>query len=274
MKEGEIRSFLRSTDAEGTLVVHPEFEAAVRGLGLPSRDALAALFASAPASKGRSATAIAALPGRAERLHLRPVRHGGLLGDLWGERILGLSRPIDELRVTETLRELGAPVPRGVLVAGWRARPFWTAIVGTIQIEGTRDGEAWLEDSPSPTERLGGAEAAGRAVRRFHDAGGRHADLHLKNLLVRQDGCVFVIDLDRAQAGEPPDAARRMRELMRLYRSLLKRQLFEQVGSEGRKAFFDAYTGGDASLARDLMSHWPRERRRVARHALGYRNSA
>ena len=68
-----------------------------------------------------------------------------------------------------------------------------------------------------------------------------------------------------------PDPARRMRELMRLYRSLLKRGVFEQVGSSGREAFFAAYTDGDTDLASALLRHWPREQRRVARHAVGYR---
>lgn len=265
--------FVRSDEPEGTLVVHRDFEASARALGLPSRAALLRLFAGAPASAGRAGTAVAELPGRPERLHLRPVRHGGLLAELWGERILGLARPIDELRTTETLRQRGAPVPRALLVAGWRVGAFWRAVVGTLQIEDARDGVAWLETSPPPDARLAAAAAAGSAVRRFHDAGGRHADLHVKNLLLHADGRVFVIDLDRARAGAPPHPARRMRELMRLYRSLLKRGLLERVGDDATRAFFDAYTGGDDTLARALMARYPRERRRIARHALGYRRS-
>jgi tRNA A-37 threonylcarbamoyl transferase component Bud32 len=110
-------------------------------------------------------------------------------------------------------------------------------------------------------------------VRSFHEAGGRHADLHVKNLLLRsRDGEleVFVIDLDKAHAGAPPDARRRMRELARLYRSLLKRGLMERVGEKGRGAFLSAYLAGDRQLGRALLRHWPAERRRVARHALGY----
>jgi aminoglycoside phosphotransferase (APT) family kinase protein len=117
------------------------------------------------------------------------------------------------------------------------------------------------------------AAAAGRAVRAFHDAGGHHADLHLKNLLVQPGERVLVIDLDRAKVGDPPPAARRMRELMRLYRSLIKRQVFDRVGARGRAAFFDAYTDGDPQLSAALLEGWPRERRRVARHQRGYRGS-
>jgi hypothetical protein len=62
-----------------------------------------------------------------------------------------------------------------------------------------------------------------------------------------------------------------MRELMRLYRSLVKRGLLEQVGPRGCARFFAAYVDRDRALRRALLAHLPRERRRVALHALGYR---
>lgn len=267
--------FRTHANAAGTLVVHEAFEQAVRALGFPERDAVHALFARAHADgpHGRRATAAIALPGREERIHLRPVRHGGVLAPLWGERIARLARPVLELHITETLRRRGAPVPHPVLVVGWRAHPLWRAFYATQHVEASLDGLAWLEKRPDAARIAAVAASAGRAVRAFHAAGGRHADLHLKNLLVQtaETERVLVIDLDRARVGAPPAPRRRMRELMRLYRSLLKRGVLEQVGRHGCAAFFDAYTGGDAALARALMDHWPRERRRVARHARGYR---
>jgi 3-deoxy-D-manno-octulosonic acid kinase len=266
---------IHASDA-GRLVVHRDFEDAVRALGFPDRDAVRAIFDSAAAdgARGRQATAAVALPGSPRRLHLRPVRHGGLLAPLWGDRVVGLRRPIRELRTTETLLRRGAPVPRAVLVAGWRAEPLWTAVLGTLHVEDSLDGLAWLERGPDASHIVACAASAGRAVRAFHDAGGRHADLHIKNLLVcaGEPGSVLVIDLDRARAGEPPSPARRMRELSRLVRSLLKRRVFERIGRAGREAFFDSYTGGDAAFGRALLAHWPREKRRVARHARGYRS--
>jgi len=260
----------------GRLVVHRDFEDAVRAAGFPDRDAVREFFARAVAggAHGRQATAAIALPGRSERIHLRPVRHGGVFGPLWGDRLMGLGRPIRELRTTETLRQRGAPVPQAILAAGWRAAPLWTAVLGTLHVERSLDGLAWLERDPEAGRIVACAAAAGRAVRAFHDAGGRHADLHIKNLLVRtgESEGVLVIDLDRARAGEPPSPGRRMREISRLYRSLLKRRVFERVGREGRAAFFEAYTGGDAEIGRALRRHWPREKRRVARHVRGYRN--
>jgi 3-deoxy-D-manno-octulosonic acid kinase len=176
--------------------------------------------------------------------------------------------------VTAVLRQRGAPVPRPILVAGWRADPLWSGVFGTLHLEGALDGVAWLATDAAPEAIQAGAGAAARAVRQFHDAGGHHADLHVKNLMLREreDGPeVFLIDLDKARADAPPDSARRMRELMRLYRSLLKRGLHERVGALGRNAFLAAYVCGDDALGRALLSHLPREMRRVRRHARSYR---
>src|SRR5262249_23324449 len=159
-----------------------------------------------------------------------------------------------------------------VLVAAHRAcGPLWSAVVGTVHVEGARDGLAWLGARPSRAELVRGARAAGAAIRRFHDAGGEHADLQIKNLLVRERGGeteALVIDLDRARAGDPPSPARRMRELARLVRSLHKRGVAEQVGVRGAAAALSAYCAGDRDLRRALLVHLPRERRRIARHRL------
>jgi len=256
-------------------LVDAAFAEPLAALGWPDWAAVERALRSGASGSGRAATAILALPGRAERIHLRPVRHGGLLAPLWRGAILGVARPASELRATARLRDAGAPVPRPVLVVARRARgPFWTAVVGTQHVEGARDGISWLAARPTPHELVRGARAAGAAIRRFHDAGGSHADLQIKNLLLcERDGAteVLVIDLDRARAGAPPGPARRMRELMRLVRALHKRGLAEQVGARGCAAALSAYCGRERALRRALLAHLPRERRRLARHAWAYR---
>jgi hypothetical protein len=262
-------------------LVDATFAEPLAALGWPDPEVVAdALLGAAGGSgsataAGRTATAILALPDRAERIHLRPVRHGGVFGALWRGAILGVARPAAELRATTKLFAAGAPVPQPVLVVAHRARgPLWSAVVGTRHVEDARDGDAWLAARPARAELLRGARAAGAAIRRFHDAGGSHADLHAKNLLVckRADTTeVTVIDLDRARAGAPPAPARRMRELMRLVRALHKRGLAEIVGARGYTAALSAYCAGDRALRRALIAHLPRERRRLARHRWLYR---
>lgn len=254
------------------LVVDPAFADAAHALALLDPAALARHLDTGAGARGRAQTAAVALPD-GTRLHLRPLRHGGLLGPLWGDRLLGLRRPLRELRVTAALRARGAPVPRPLLVVGVRRGPFWSAVLGTLHESGTRDGSALLGASPPPAALAAAIDAAASAVRRFHDAGGRHPDLHLGNLLLRERGAgseALVIDLDRARVGAPPDARLRMRELMRLYRSVVKRGHAEQVGARGCARFLRAYCAGDRTLRRALLAQLPRERRRLARHAFSW----
>jgi 3-deoxy-D-manno-octulosonic acid kinase len=256
------------------LRVAPEFARAAEALGLPDPRAVAALLEHSVAPRGRGATAIVELPDTGVRMHLRPVRHGGLFGGLLGRTLYGLGRPIGELEVTAALRAAGVPVPAPVLVVGERLRgPLWCAAVGTVHEEETRDGVALLDAGPERARMLAAAEAAGRAVRRFHDAGGSHFDLHVKNLLFREtahDTEALVIDLDRARIHPSVSASRRMKELMRLYRSLVKRDLLRVVGGRGCARFFGSYTARDRALRRALLSHLTREQRRVRLHALAY----
>jgi 3-deoxy-D-manno-octulosonic acid kinase len=265
---------LERSERDSYWLVDAELAPSLEALGWPDTEAVAGALRAA-GSDGRAATAVLALPDRPERVHLRPVRHGGLLGPLWSGAILGTKRPARELHVTARLFGAGAPVPRPVLVAARRLRgPFWSAVVGSVHAEDARDGVAWLEAHAQRMQISRAARAVGAAVRRFHDAGGAHADLHAKNLLLRERGDdieVLVIDLDGALAGEPPPPERRMRELMRLVRGLHKRGLADRVGPRGFAAAFSAYCAGDRALRRALRAHLPRERRRLARHRRLYR---
>ena len=194
-------------------------------------------FALSGEASGRAATGLLPLDPGDERVLLRRLRHGGVLGPILGGLYLGLGRCEAELRTTAALRAGGAPVPRPVLaLAQRRVGPWVACAVGTVFEEDTVDALAYLHASPGADAIDAAARAAGRAVRRFHDAGGRHPDLHLKNLLLRErDGSTecLVIDLDRARAGADVSPQRRMRELMRLYRSLRKRGVARAVGDRG-----------------------------------------
>jgi len=261
-------------DGDRVLYVSPEFESAALALGLLAPGGLERILARASGPHGRSRTAIVSLPGRRERLHLRPLHHGGVLRALARDRLLGLARPLAELRATARLRAAGAPVPIPVLVAARRTRGFYHAAVATIHEEDTLDGIALLVSGAGAAMRRRAASAAGSAVRALHDAGGQHADLHIGNLLFRDRGDrieSLVVDLDRARIAAPLGAAERMAELMRLHRSLVKRGLFADVGARGCARFFASYTAGDRELRSALLRHLPRERARLAVHALGWR---
>jgi tRNA A-37 threonylcarbamoyl transferase component Bud32 len=227
-----------------------------------------------PGHGGRAPTRIVPLPHHSTRLHLRPVRHGGWLAALWGGRVLGLSRPIAELETTALLRSRGAPVPRPVMVLGRRQGGLWSATLATTHEEGAVDGERFIRAAPTRRRLIQAARAAGRAVRGFHDAGGRHADLHIRNLLFREEPstiAVVVVDLDRGRVRSNLSPARRMTELMRLYRSLEKHELLHGDRSRVSAAFFGAYLDRNRQLRRAMLSRRGREGLRLALHRLGYR---
>jgi 3-deoxy-D-manno-octulosonic acid kinase len=266
--------FVRERSGGRIVVVAEDFAEAVRGLDLLGPGALDRLLAGGADRGGRGRNVVVSLPGRSERLHVRSFRHGGWLARPLGGRLAGTGRPLAELAANARLHAAGAPVPRPVLVAGERRAPgIWHAAVGTVHVEASRNAGDVLAAGPEGPRLLSLARAAGESLRRFHDAGGRHADLHVGNLLVRPLGelpRVCIVDLDRARLTPRVPPARRLAEIMRLHRSLVKRGLDGLVSEAAVAAFLDGYTAGDRRLRAALLAYLPRERRRLALHRLGY----
>jgi 3-deoxy-D-manno-octulosonic acid kinase len=247
--------------------------AALRAQGLLDPSGVRRALADGVGWYGRARAAAVALGEPGTALVLRGLRRGGLFGPLLGGALLGPARPFRELAATAALHAAGAPVPRPAAAMAWRHGPVWNAAVATRLEAGALDAGSFLASDPTPACLRAALEAAGRAVRRFHDAGGSHRDLHIGNLLVRVDPCeALVIDLDGARVGSRLEPEARMAELMRLYRSLRKRDLLGRVGERGSLAFFRAYVGGDRTLRRALLARLRAEQRHVAIHALHYRN--
>src|SRR5262245_35156396 len=109
-------------------------------LGLLEPAGMERLLSRGGGAPGRGATAVLQLPGRAERLQLRALRRGGALARLRSDRLLGLARPLEELRVTAWLAGTGAPVARPALVVARRWGSGWRAALGTLHEEATQDG--------------------------------------------------------------------------------------------------------------------------------------
>jgi 3-deoxy-D-manno-octulosonic acid kinase len=267
--------FVRRSTRYGMVELRAEFSETFAAIGLFHADGFARLASAAVLSTGRAPTRVLPLPGHSEQAVLRWLRHGGLLGPCLGGLFVGVARGRRELAVNRALRAAGAPVPAPLFYAARRVvGPLYEGVYATVLEARTEDALAFLSAAPERPRVLAACAAAGKSVRRFHDAGGRHADLHLKNLLLREHAETFevlIVDLDRARIGESPTPARRLRELARLDRSLLKRGIAARVGARGIARFFGAYCDGDRALRRDLIARFPAERRRLEWHALGYR---
>jgi tRNA A-37 threonylcarbamoyl transferase component Bud32 len=129
------------------------------------------------------------------------------------------------------------------------------------------DGARALEEGSTPPPALLGAVA--RAVRRLHDVGLDHRDLHAGNLLVRGPADapeVVAVDLHRTRIGRPLGEARRVANLAKLVHSF-----GDGLGEPGATALMEAYDPhglpGDAARRREAVL------RRAARIDLARRRS-
>lgn len=159
---------------------------------------------------------------------VRKFVHGGVLGPLLGDLFVGAGRMLRELRITLHARSHGVPTCRPVALRLERAAgPLVRAHYITERIENTRNLLEFCEDGAAAssaevrhalTERIAGAIAA------MHDAGICHADLNVKNILVRPGNGseVFVIDFDKARLARELSLEKRLSNLVRLDRSVLK----------------------------------------------------
>ena len=105
-------------------------------------------------------------------------------------------------------------------------------------------------------------EKAGEAVKRIHQAGIYHADLHLKNFLVERKGpTVYLIDFDKSVVFPHLRPSGRLKNLMRLDRSAekLKRHGLPLTNRD-KKAFCHAYVSGDEEIRPALMNYLKRYR--------------
>ena len=156
----DISGFRRFTSTGHYLLVAERFERSIASLRLLESGGLQRVLADPTGPRGRGSTAVVSLPGSKVRLHLRPFRHGGWLGGLRGHSLMGLRRPIAEVRTTLALAAAGAPVPAPALVAAQRVGPLWNVTLGTLFEEDALDAAAWLASAPSRHRLLRAAAAA------------------------------------------------------------------------------------------------------------------
>lgn len=152
---------------------------------------------------------------------LRHYRRGGLVASLLRDRYLRRAlhntRAWREWDMLARLWSEGLPVPRPVAARVLFNGLFYRADIITAKLP------APLKLVEALKARALGAEewqAAGRLIRRFHEAGVHHADLNAHNIVFAADR-MYLLDFDRGSirghGGLWPE-----RSLRRLYRSLSK----------------------------------------------------
>lgn len=163
-------------------------------------------FPSARVFAGRGASYGIRFPSSAEGVVVRHNRHGGLLAPLTGDVFRAPTRAPLELEVSERLRSLEIPTPRLLGFVTYPVMPgFERADVATREVENASDLSAALT-SNDRARRERALQAAATLVRQLSDAGARHHDLNIKNVLLRTEGervapTAFILDVDRVTFG-------------------------------------------------------------------------
>jgi 3-deoxy-D-manno-octulosonic acid kinase len=242
--------------ARETLAYVPGFEVAARTVGARPDDL--------PTAEVGGRAPLSRLETPDGPVLVREYRKGGLLRALRGRTFRGPWRPLRELVLLRRLTALGVPVPEAVACVVLPGPLGWRGFLLTQEVEGAQDLLAWLHDRPSdgPSEREVLREA-GRSVRRLHDAGVAHADLHPKNLLLAPGGRVLLLDLDKAfDGGGRLDEEHRLRNLVRLGRAMEKHRLKGlRAGRREALRFLEGYAGSREAARQWLESAAARLRR-------------
>ncbi|MHC4391477.1 MAG: aminotransferase class I/II-fold pyridoxal phosphate-dependent enzyme [Planctomycetota bacterium] len=244
----------------------------------------------------RGTVRIADLPGVGP-VAIRRYRRGGVLRHLRSDTYPRFERAAAELHLFAHLESKGVPTLRPIAAVGVPAGKRWKLFLITEAVPGARNLASLLGDpavKASPRARAGLLRAAGAAVRTLLDAGLRHPDLNLMNLLVEEAAAlpepletwrqapprVLIIDLDRAAAEETPLRAQdRGRAIGRLYRSYRKLAVRGELCSRTTDLlrFARGYAGQpndrDRRRARrnELRTFAERSDRTFFLHRLGYK---
>jgi len=218
-------------------------------------------------ARGRAGIVSFPLGDNLPAMMVRRYVHGGLFARIGRDLYWGPERAMTELMVTEAARSGGVSVPEPIGALAQRAYgPFWRLAFLSLEVPESEDLIHYccrLSEYPPETvavEKRGVIREAALQIRRMHDLGIYHADLHLKNLLLQRRPAktakVYVIDFDRAARGSPLNVEQRAANLKRLARSICKVRVADAVLSAwDRLRFLRAYLEGRPE-ARALLRRW------------------
>jgi len=176
------------------------------------------------------------------------VKRDRVKGPLEAAKFLVLaSRAKAELDALALVRSLGIAAPEPLAALERTTGPLLReATLVTRAIPGVVTLRERLDDA-----RL---EGAGRILRALHDARLFHRDYHAGNILVREDGSLALVDLQKLQRWPRLPRAARLRDL-----AVFLHDLSDVLTPEGRERFLAAY-GAEADVRAPLLRAVARRR--------------
>ena len=161
-------------------------------------------------------------------LVVRDYWHGGLFGKLLKNIFWENQRPLNELSICETAIERGIKTTEIMAIVKNKIMgPLYKCKLVSMEISDAVDlMELLYDENLILSQKRQIITKLAEAIRKMHDAGIYHRDLHLKNILIQKDnGLVknaYIIDLDKSRQLKKIGLSKRMKNIMRLDRSLEK----------------------------------------------------
>jgi tRNA A-37 threonylcarbamoyl transferase component Bud32 len=161
---------------------------------------------------------------------VREYWHGGLFGKILRDIFWDSLRPLRELSICEAAGKSGIKTSEVIAIVKNRILgPVYKCRLVSKEITGAMDLMELLfnpEENKLVVRKRQIINKTAKAVKEMHGAGIYHADLHLKNILIQSAAVgkvdVYIIDLDKSRQYEKISLHQRMRNIMRLDRSVEK----------------------------------------------------
>ena len=160
---------------------------------------------------------------------VRDYCHGGLFGKILRDIFWNSLRPLRELSICEAAGKSGIKTSEVIAIVKNRVLgPIYKCRLVSKEITGAIDLMELLlnaEKNKLVAQKRQIINKTAKAVKEMHGAGIYHADLHLKNILIQSAAGkvdVYIIDLDKSRQYEKISLHQRMRNIMRLDRSVEK----------------------------------------------------
>ena len=160
---------------------------------------------------------------------VRDYCHGGLFGKILRDIFWNSLRPLRELSICEAAGKSGIKTSEVIAIVKNRVLgPIYKCWLVSKEITGAIDLMELLlnaEKNKLVARKRQIINKTAKAVKEMHGAGIYHADLHLKNILIQSAAGkvdVYIIDLDKSRQYEKISLHQRMRNIMRLDRSVEK----------------------------------------------------
>ncbi|MFA5795281.1 MAG: lipopolysaccharide kinase InaA family protein [Candidatus Brocadiia bacterium] len=192
---------------------------------------------------------------------IRQYKRGGLSSALLPDIFWGNTRAINELNMTEQAIKSNVPAPE---ILGIITKPVFGPLcqlwIITKEIDAPTLAEAIvsLGETDSPEELLSRKtnlfKMVNASIKKLHQAGILHRDLHIRNILVNRDKA-YIIDFDGAKDLENQQSE--LNSLIRLNRSIAKFLGAAAITASDRFRFLKIYFDDNYFKAnkKDIITH-------------------